>query len=222
MYFGRATVWSDFLRSVPRTLDAGYQVANGNHGLAALVRTMTDLPLATTLAVGFVAALVAVVMLTHSRTIARPRSSDWALHESFLVTGTGCALMLLTSQLAWLHYYALLIPIARYLLRSDADIASWSIATCAMGLLTETAQHLSSAVGEAVLANAATLLLFGAALRATWSIRRAGVLTADHEHPSPPRAHRAEARRTLGVLTSHPAMTRPTASPRPTPPGRRR
>jgi hypothetical protein len=195
MYFGRATVWSDFLRSVPRTLDAGYQVANGNYGLAALLPTMTDLPLARILAVGFVAALVVVVMLTRSRTIARPRSSDWTLHESFLVTGTGCALMLLTSQLAWLHYYALLIPIALYLLRPDADVASWSIATCAMALLTETAQHLSSAVGEAVLANAATLLLFGAALRTTWSIRRARVLTADDEHPGPRRARRAEARR---------------------------
>jgi hypothetical protein len=41
--------------------------------------------------------------------------------SAFAAAGVGCALMLLSSPLAWVHYYVLLIPLSLYLIQPAPD-----------------------------------------------------------------------------------------------------
>jgi hypothetical protein len=178
LYFDRLTVWRDFVRSVPDTLGRGYLLASGNYGFAELVSTMTSVPLAPAVVVLLFTALVAVLSLTR-RKEANNGDRDWPFHESFLVVGSGCALMLLGSRLAWLHYYALTIPIALYLLRPEDGAEAqrrhrtlgWCLAVVALCCLTDAAQQLTTPFAESVLANTAALLLFAGSAHSTWWMR---------------------------------------------------
>ena len=41
-------------------------------------------------------------------------------HSAFFAGGCGCAVMLLSSPLAWVHYYLLLLPLTLYLVATPA------------------------------------------------------------------------------------------------------
>ena len=176
VYFGRASLWWDFVRSVPATVTRGYPRENGNYAFAALVSTWTDLPLAEII-VTIAAVVLVVAMLRRRRQESGGADAERAFHESFLAAGAGVTLMLLGSRLAWLHYYALTIPIALYLLRPLGDgsphqpdtvraAASWWLALFAVCCLSDGAQQLSTAFGESVMVNLAALLLFAGTVHA--------------------------------------------------------
>jgi hypothetical protein len=44
-----------------------------------------------------------------------------AVPNAFAAAGVGCALMLLSSPLAWVHYYVLLIPLSLYVIQPAPD-----------------------------------------------------------------------------------------------------
>lgn len=44
-----------------------------------------------------------------------------AVPNAFAAAGVGCALMLLSSPLGWVHYYVLLIPLSLYVTQPAAD-----------------------------------------------------------------------------------------------------
>ena len=177
-YFGSLVAWGDFVRSVPATLGQGYPLENGNYGLAELLSTVTTLPVAQTI----VALAVGVVIMV--TVIRRRRGSDAngsaAFHDSFLAAGVGIALMLLASRLAWLHYYALTIPAALYLLRpTDAASAQpgrgrmveWWLGVLALACLSNAAQQLSTVFTESLMANVAALALFTGCVHSLWGMR---------------------------------------------------
>jgi hypothetical protein len=181
-YFGRLTLWRDFLGSLGHTLGQGYPLAKGNYGLAELAVSQTNLHLGEAVALLLLVVLAAALFLTRRDSAPEPGDHPWALHQSFLVAGSGCALMLLGSRLVWLHYYSLTIPIALYLLRPPGEndgvlpraaVIGWGLALCALALLSDGAESMSDPFTESILTNTATLLLFAGCVYSAWSVRKA-------------------------------------------------
>jgi hypothetical protein len=86
-------------------------------------------------------------------------------------------MMLLGSQLVWIHYYVLLIPLSLYLLRPDGGIGWLRFGPVAAGvalLLLSPAVQSRTGLAGAVAANIAMGLLFSAGLASWWTIRRGG------------------------------------------------
>jgi hypothetical protein len=176
LYFGTPQPWVSFVGSLRRTLDVTYPLDNGNLGLSTLLFSLTNWHVSALLSVVFLVAFGVLAVRTRAK---GPSAASSRLHsglpagDAFVIAGAGCAVMLLTSNLAWLHYYILMIPLALYLLRPPADGAGlppWrlaGIASGAMGLvmLSSPAQALAGrALNVAVLVNGATLILLVAAL----------------------------------------------------------
>ena len=109
-------MWLDFLRSLTKTLGrTSYPLETGNFSLSALLfganRTSSVL-ITLVLLAGF----SWLVFATRQRVPVEAPTVLWNEIDAFAAGGIGCAIMLLSSPLAWLHYYLLLIPLSLYLI----------------------------------------------------------------------------------------------------------
>ena len=124
-YFGTADVWFEFLRSLPRTLNTtSYTSENGNVSLFALFGGMFGH--SSLIAVALLAGLGWLLFATRKRrrspgpSASAERNSPMLFHSAFFAGGCGCAVLLLSSPLAWVHYYLLLLPLTLYLIATPA------------------------------------------------------------------------------------------------------
>jgi hypothetical protein len=93
-----------------------------------------------------------------------------------VVVGLGCAVMLMSSQLVWPHYYVLLIPLELYLLRPlgwgdrpQRRLVVSILAAIGFCLLSWAMWHaMANMLQGSIAVNAATALLFILALCETW------------------------------------------------------
>ena len=127
-YFGRPAMWLDFIQSLPKTLNmlaTPRPMENGNYALTVLLFRLMHRDMAT---YSFVILMVIVsIAIFKTRSVnaadvapAPSRDDDESarsIHRMFVVVGLGCAVMLMSSRLAWVHYYVLLIPLELYLIR---------------------------------------------------------------------------------------------------------
>jgi hypothetical protein len=124
-YFGTTAVWFEFVRSLPRTLHTtSYTSENGNVSLSALFGGMSGRP--SLIAIALLAGLGWLLFATRKRRrspvlrSSTERNSAMLFHSAFFAGGCGCAVMLLSSPLAWVHYYLLLLPLTLYLVATPA------------------------------------------------------------------------------------------------------
>jgi hypothetical protein len=175
--FGRASIWLSFARSLPGTLDLAYPFADGNLGLPMLVRHLVGWRIALPVLLIVLAAFAAAVWRgRHAAAGGKARAAAGGLDAGVLPTvGLACAAMVLSSNLVWLHYYTLLLPLMLYLLGPATDPASGAGRTrfargaAVVSLLLFSPlidPFLGDALGTSVALNVATLLLVAAALAA--------------------------------------------------------
>jgi Glycosyltransferase family 87 len=127
-FFGTPTIWVEFVRSLSQTLNGvSYPLQFGNFSLSALLFGTTRagssaIPL---LLVGAFSWLLFATRVTPDQ--AAERSDELTArrtHTALAVGGGGCAIMLLSSPLVWLHYYLLLLPLSLYVIHSVSGDAS--------------------------------------------------------------------------------------------------
>ena len=165
MYLGSPTMWIDFLKSLPTTLGGGaYPSENGNFSLSTLLFGGTG-PAAMALLITLLLAFSWMVFATRRSALAW----ESTIQDAFSVAGFGSAIMLLSSPLAWLHYYVLLIPLSLYVMprisatkeppRSDGVMTGLVpfVPLLMFSALTESMMR-GNAVGVAVVVNSATIL----------------------------------------------------------------
>jgi hypothetical protein len=169
-FFGSLEPWRAWLRELPVLMSPGSPSAGsadeGNLSLARLLHDTAGVSLGSLLAVLLFAALAAALVLGRRRRApAEPAAPDAARDLLFL--GSGAAIGLLASELAWLHYFVVLVPLAMALLRpARPGLALAALAGLAMVSLQGVERALGAhrpALAAAVVAGG-TLLLFGAAL----------------------------------------------------------
>jgi hypothetical protein len=176
-YFGRASVWLSFAKSLPGTLDLTYPFAAGNLGLPMLVRHVVGWRVALPVLVVVLAAFAAAVWRGRSASGGgKARSATVGLDAGVLPTvGLACAAMVLSSNLVWLHYYTLVLPLMLYLLGPATEPVGGrrrtrfarEIAVVALLLFSPLIDpFLGDALGTSVALNAATLLLVAVVLPA--------------------------------------------------------
>jgi len=150
VYFGSARAWLDWLAALPELERvANVSVENGNFSLARLASEL-GLPVPS-------AAILAALALAYAgcawlgARAATPRERDT---RDLLLVGLACAATVVGEQLAWLHYFLLVVPLAIYLfhrLRTPAALAAAGIAsllvlgTPVRALAPELATHLQAA-----------------------------------------------------------------------------
>ncbi len=183
-YFGLPAMWWDFIRSLSGTLAISYPMENGNYGLAVLLSRTIHRETSAYILVILMAIVSVVIFKTGSkraRDLAPPPSrrsdeSSRSMHRMFVVVGLGCAVMLMSSHLAWLHYYVLLIPLELYLIRPPAlsdrpqqRLIVSIFAATSFCLLSSVGQYLCADPLQASIAvNAATALMLILTLCETW------------------------------------------------------
>jgi Uncharacterized conserved protein len=128
LYFGNPAMWPDFLRSLPKTLNGtSYSLESGNFSFATQIFGPTS---SRSLIIPIVLLLVfSWLLFATRRSCAAPSDSSsnraharFRFHTAFCVGGAGCAIMLLSSPLVWLHYYLSLLPLSLYVIhRPGAD-----------------------------------------------------------------------------------------------------
>jgi hypothetical protein len=117
LYFANLKMWFGFVKSLSDTVgDGSYPLEKGNFGLAKLLFGGTGAGPAIILIV-LLAAFSWLVFSTRRKAAA----AEHAVPNAFAAGGVGCALMLLSSPLAWVHYYVLLIPLLLYVIRPAPD-----------------------------------------------------------------------------------------------------
>jgi hypothetical protein len=182
-FFGDPSVWLAFARSIPRTLSTSYPLENGNFGLAELIFHETHRN-ASYVVVLVLLAAVGTAIIGAKRLVRRSDGrqsvragggvNDQVLDDAFIVAGVGAAVMLLSSRLAWMHYYVLLAPVILYLIRPsqdddhDSDHGSLrrvlALAALAVFSPAVTDGILTSQVWEATSLNAAALTMVALSL----------------------------------------------------------
>ena len=115
-YFGTPSIWTAFARNLPGLLNLSYPLEQGNFGLSMLLFDSTERHMSVFILLALVAAFICLIFMTRDGGLDDRRrqmeadaiSDDMDLHQAFAVAGAGCAVMLLSSNLVWLHYYVLL------------------------------------------------------------------------------------------------------------------
>jgi hypothetical protein len=204
-YFGTPTIWVDFAKSLPQTLGLSYPLADGNFGLAALIFDLTRTH--TSMLILSISIAIFAVVLWQTREVrsessvtlgfGEKPSEERCLHEAFDAAGIGCALMLLSSGLVWLHYYLLLIPLWLYVARPRAEddpsasgqMMIGTVAVLVLLMLSELSEFLTrnTPAIESLILNAAAGLLVALALRDMWFQRK---MWAARNRSQPPRSRR--------------------------------
>ena len=117
LYFGNPKMWIGFIKSLSGTLGEGsYPLEKGNYGLAKLLFGGTG-PATTMILIVLLAVFSWLVWSTRRKGSA----AEAAVPNAFAAAGVGCAVMLLSSPLAWVHYFVLLIPLSLYVIQSVTD-----------------------------------------------------------------------------------------------------
>ena len=135
LYFANPKMWIGFVRNLTDTLGEGsYPLEKGNYGLAKLLFGGTG-PWPAIILIVLLAAFSWLVFSTRRKGSA----AEAAVPNAFAAAGVGCTLMLLSSPLAWVHYYVLLIPLALYViqpaLEGEAPLVWNGIATKALAFV---------------------------------------------------------------------------------------
>ncbi len=117
LYFSNPKMWIEFAGSLSGTLGEGsYPLEKGNYGLAKLLFGGTG-PGPAIILVVLLGLFSWMVFSSRKRGPAEPS----AIPNAFAAGGVGCALMLLSSPLAWVHYFVLLIPLCLYVIRPERE-----------------------------------------------------------------------------------------------------
>ena len=124
IYFNEFKIWIYFIESLPKTLNSSYPITHGNFSLSNLILSLTGRDFSV------IIMTVLIMIFSYLNWKIRRRTSlcigdsislyDYAeirLHESFMTVGLACAIVLVSSNLTWLHYYVLLIPLALFMIR---------------------------------------------------------------------------------------------------------
>jgi hypothetical protein len=182
-YFGRPAMWPDFIRSLPHTLATSYPIENANFSLPILLSRTMHRETSTYLFVILIGIASVVIFETKWDHAANPAAqsrdteeSARLMHRMFVVVGLGCTVMLMSSRLAWLHYYVMLIPLEMYLIRPPAvgdrpqrRLVVILLAAISFCLLSSAARAmLTDTLRQSIAVNTATALLFILALCDTW------------------------------------------------------
>lgn len=200
LYFANPKMWIQFIASLSDTLGEGsYPLEKGNYGLAKLLFGGTG----SGPAIILIVLLSAFLWLMFSTRRKAP-ALETAVPNAFAAAGVGCALMLLSSPLAWVHYYVLLIPLSLYVIQPapdpEATPLSRGMVVKLLGfvpllMLSDLAQYVLSGVPKALSAdfNCATVLTLVLALlqirrqRQSFNAMQAPT-TAGTKHPKPGRS----------------------------------
>jgi len=145
-FFGSARVWSDWIRTIPELLSQGAS-ASGNYAFPRLVHDVAGFSASRSPAFDLVVRmlpfeLLALFAVALVRARARPsamvreaepesdRTFDRAAFDVLLV-GLGATISVLTTDLVWLHYYMLCVPLALFTLRPErigaAGAGRWAL-----------------------------------------------------------------------------------------------
>ena len=195
VYFANFKMWIGFVKSLSDTLGEGsYPLEKGNVGLAKLLFGGTGPGPAIILLSAF-----SWVMFSTRR---KARADEVAMPNAFAVAGLGCALTLLSSPLAWIHYYVLLIPLSLYIIRPAPDgaappfadgIVTKLLAFLPLLMLSDLAEYYMNGVALSVDFNCAAVLTLALALlrirheRGSMSAMRAPA-AAGSKQPKPGRS----------------------------------
>jgi len=185
IFFSKPAIWFQFFKSLPTLGGFSYPIQNGNFGLPVLIFELTAVHTAIIIAAVLISTFVWIMIGTRKKTSPNARTlivaENCLLHETFAVAGMGIAVMLLSSNLAWLHYYILLIPLVIFLLRPDEgkilyrplmQMAVQGGAAAALLLFsTVTPYVLWNTFSQAVAFSIATALLMVGTMYELWRIR---------------------------------------------------
>ncbi len=184
-YFHKPGIWIDFAASIPATLGLSYSLDSGNVGLSALVFSITHMHVSLFVMTTIASAFCYTVYATRPNGSRAARGSSEpprkrvgaAKHEAFCVAGIGGALMLLSANLVWIHYYVLVIPTAIYLLRpAAADESQWlrrCLTLAALLLLSSAADDMvTTTFDQSIMMNTALLLVTALTMGQLWRERR--------------------------------------------------
>jgi hypothetical protein len=203
LYFGNPKMWIAFIKSLSDTLgDGSYPLEKGNYGLAKLLFGGTG-PGTTIILVLLIAVFAWLIFSTRRKA---PALSA-AMPNAFAAGGVGCAVMLLSSPLAWVHYYVLLIPLSVYVIQAitkeegaqfSSGILAKALAFLPLLMLSDLAQYLMSGAPRVLAAdfNCATVLTLVLAL---YLIRRQRISAGAIPPPIPSGTEQSKPRRS-GVL----------------------
>jgi hypothetical protein len=117
--FGR-WAWGEWLAALQQLPNDIITVELGNFGLAPLIRDWLAFELALVLTLLFGALAVVGIVAGRRRASSRPEGGapeSGQLHGEAVVVAMGCLVMLLGSELVWLHYFVLAIPMLLVLFR---------------------------------------------------------------------------------------------------------
>ncbi len=124
VYFNGFRIWIYFLESLPATLNSHYPVEHGNFSLTNLILSLTGRNISIIVMTIFVVIFSYLSWKNRYRRFSCIGDSklfqeceELRLHEAFISTGLGCAIMLIGASLTWLHYYVLLIPLGLFMIR---------------------------------------------------------------------------------------------------------
>jgi len=170
-FFGSAAPWSAWLRELPRLMAAGSPIAGdareGNYALVRLLRDSAGVSLGPVIPALLVLATIAALVGGRRRSARAPSAPDPS--RTVLLVGLGAALSLLSTELAWQHYFVAVVPLALFLVRPatrlvPALLACTGLAMVALQNVGRLFDLHEPAAGAALVAGG-TLLLFATGLR---------------------------------------------------------
>lgn len=145
LYFGDWACWGQWLGVFSDVVGGSATVADLNYGLPAVVRETTGLGLSWLFLPGLLAACAAAAWVGRGRAWAPPVPDDEEeiddsplRREALLAAALGLAATVLSAQIAWKHYYVLVIPLVLSGLRPwpagearGGGAVAWRLATVA-------------------------------------------------------------------------------------------
>lgn len=119
-FLGSIESWRRWLEALQKVHADPLPMEHLNLSTARLIHWYTGLDVSSPLTLVLVASFVASVWI--GRSLPQPSTDAQSLlEEDLLACGAGCLLPLISSLLAWDHYYVLLIPLVVFLLRPGIE-----------------------------------------------------------------------------------------------------
>lgn len=115
-YFGSFECWTEWLAILKQADLWRTPVSMGNQSLSNLILEWSKIDVSIILLICLLMITIVVAWLGRSR---NSRETVAGFHRESLAVGTGCVIMLLVSNLVWMHYYLLATPLLLYLLRHE-------------------------------------------------------------------------------------------------------
>ena len=137
IFFGSFGCWENWLAMTGQVEYSTFPVKEGNFSLAEVVFAWTGVRLGMGPAVVFVGGALAAVAMAAVRGRGRTEGSvmageAWASGPEPGLLAVGCALWMLVAQLAWFHYFLLVVPLILWALRpalgGTAGCGGWWLA----------------------------------------------------------------------------------------------